>query len=62
MFTHHNRNGALITGSAQRLGKAMAIFLATKGYDIALHYNTSKEHAVQLKDIIENLCGQKVHF
>ncbi|CAH57851.1 pteridine reductase 1 [Ehrlichia ruminantium] len=59
MFTQPNKNGALITGSARRLGRAMAIFLATKGYDIAVHYNSSKEHALQLKDIIENLCNQK---
>ncbi|QGR02219.1 SDR family NAD(P)-dependent oxidoreductase [Ehrlichia ruminantium] len=59
MYTQSNKNGVLITGSAKRLGKAMAIFLATKGYDIAVHYNTSTKHALQLKDIIENFCNQR---
>jgi NAD(P)-dependent dehydrogenase (short-subunit alcohol dehydrogenase family) len=32
---------ALVTGSARRLGKSIAISLANLGFDIALHYNTS---------------------
>lgn len=36
---------ALVTGSAKRLGKAIALGLAAKGYDIAVHYNTSKAEA-----------------
>ncbi|MCE2927823.1 MAG: SDR family oxidoreductase [Rickettsiales bacterium] len=35
----------LITGGARRLGKEMALHLAAKGYDIALHYNRSASEA-----------------
>ncbi len=40
---------ALITGAAQRVGKALALHLARSGYDIALHYHASEAaaHAVQ---------------
>ncbi|SDE24270.1 SDR family oxidoreductase [Ruegeria marina] len=32
---------ALVTGAGQRLGKAMALYLAGRGYDVAVHYATS---------------------
>lgn len=35
----------LITGGARRLGKEIALSLAGKGYDIALHYNQSESEA-----------------
>lgn len=35
----------LITGAARRVGRAMAVFLAGKGYDIALHYHRSQQEA-----------------
>lgn len=38
---------ALVTGAAKRLGKDMALSLASRGYDIALHFNHSKEEAEQ---------------
>jgi NAD(P)-dependent dehydrogenase (short-subunit alcohol dehydrogenase family) len=38
---------ALITGGATRLGRIMALHLATQGYAIALHYNTSEGAAQQ---------------
>ena len=36
---------ALVTGGAVRLGRAIVLHLAERGYDIALHYATSKESA-----------------
>ncbi|WP_112322358.1 SDR family oxidoreductase [Oceanibium sediminis] len=36
---------ALITGSAKRLGRAMALELAEAGYDVAIHYAGSAEAA-----------------
>ena len=33
---------ALITGSARRIGRAIATHLAGEGWDIAVHYNTSQ--------------------
>jgi NAD(P)-dependent dehydrogenase (short-subunit alcohol dehydrogenase family) len=35
----------LITGGARRLGKAMALYLAQRGHDIALHYASSHDDA-----------------
>jgi pteridine reductase len=32
---------ALVTGAAHRVGRALAVGLATNGYDIALHYHAS---------------------
>ncbi|MBD3786299.1 MAG: SDR family oxidoreductase [Sphingomonadales bacterium] len=36
---------ALITGGAQRLGRAMTLYLAGRGYDVAVHYHGSAEAA-----------------
>lgn len=36
---------ALITGAGKRLGRAMALYLAGRGHDVALHYATSREGA-----------------
>ena len=43
-----NQKLALITGSSDRLGKAMALKLAYSGWKIALHYNTSEKEAYSL--------------
>ena len=40
---------ALITGSARRIGRAIAVHLAGEGWDIAAHYNTSREEALSLQ-------------
>lgn len=47
------RKTALITGSAIRVGKAIALALAEQGYDIALHYNHSSQEAVQTAEEIK---------
>jgi NAD(P)-dependent dehydrogenase (short-subunit alcohol dehydrogenase family) len=36
---------ALVTGAGARLGRAMALYLADRGYDVAVHYNASAEGA-----------------
>ena len=36
---------ALITGAARRIGKAMAQHLASQGWNIAIHYNSSEPEA-----------------
>lgn len=38
---------ALVTGGAKRIGKSIALYLAKKGYDIALHYSHSEEDAIK---------------
>ena len=39
---------ALVTGAAKRLGRAMALHLAERGHDVALHYAGSAEAAEEV--------------
>ena len=43
----------LITGAATRVGKAIALHFAERGWNIALHYFRSSLKAKELKKIIE---------
>ena len=43
---------ALVTGGAKRLGRAMALYLADRGLDVVLHYNSSAEVAEAVADEI----------
>lgn len=36
---------ALVTGAARRVGRAMALYLADRGFDVAVHYNGSSDAA-----------------
>jgi NAD(P)-dependent dehydrogenase (short-subunit alcohol dehydrogenase family) len=36
---------ALVTGAGRRLGRAMALYLAGRGFDVAVHYAGSKDEA-----------------
>ena len=47
-----NKN-LLITGAATRVGKAIALHFAKRGWNIALHYFRSSSQAKKLKKIIE---------
>ncbi len=39
------RGRALVTGGAKRLGRAMVLYLAGRGYDVAIHYAHSNAEA-----------------
>lgn len=45
---------ALVTGAGVRLGRAMALYLGARGYDVAVHYATS---AVAADDVVAQLRG-----
>jgi len=47
-----NKN-LLITGSATRVGKAIALYFAERGWNIAIHYFRSSSKAKKLKKTIE---------
>jgi NAD(P)-dependent dehydrogenase (short-subunit alcohol dehydrogenase family) len=42
----------LITGSARRIGKGLALAFADKGWDIVLHYNNSENEVLELSSLI----------
>src|SRR5258706_6623395 len=44
---------ALVTGAAQRIGRAIALDLASQGYAVAVHYHRSGEEAASLVAEIE---------
>ncbi len=48
----------LITGAARRVGRALALALATAGADLVIHYGRSKQEAEQTQAEIEKL-GRK---
>ena len=44
------RGPALVTGGGRRIGRTLAICLAEAGYDVAVHYRTSKAEAETVAD------------
>ena len=49
---------ALVTGAGQRLGRAMALYLGARGYDVAVHYATSDTGAQEVVAELEAM-GQR---
>ena len=49
---------ALITGGARRIGRAMTLYLAERGFRIALHYHSSRHEAEKLAESINRNSGQ----
>ena len=54
-----SNQAALVTGGAIRLGKEIAIALARRGFDLAIHYNTSSREADLVAETLSSL-GIKV--
>lgn len=53
-------NRALVTGAARRLGREMALALAGKGFDVAVHYGRSEQNAAELAELIRATGGNGV--
>ena len=49
---------ALVTGASGGIGQAIAIELASMGFDVGIHYNSNQAKAEQVKKQVEQL-GQK---
>lgn len=60
MTTTHTP-AALVTGGGTRLGAAFALYLAEKGFDVLVHYNSSKEPALEVQQKIQAM-GQECHL
>ncbi len=46
---------ALVTGAAKGIGRTIALKLATEGFDIAIHYRSSKDEAEAVRLEVEGL-------
>jgi NAD(P)-dependent dehydrogenase (short-subunit alcohol dehydrogenase family) len=51
---------ALVTGSAKRIGRQIALDLADSGYDIAVHCNASRNDAGEVAALIQSK-GRRAH-
>ncbi len=52
MSTAPTKGTALVTGAGLRLGRAMSLALADKGFAVAVHYNKSEAPAREVVDLI----------
>ena len=52
------RPWALVTGAAQRIGRALSLFLARQGYNVIIHYHHSEQAARDLAVEIQATGGQ----
>ncbi len=45
---------AIVTGAGHRLGRAMALYLADRGLDVVVHYNSSSDAAEEVAGLIRD--------
>lgn len=53
---------ALVTGAGKRLGRGVALRLATEGVDVAVHYGKSRAEAMEVAGEIEKLGRRSAAF
>ncbi len=53
---------ALVTGSAQRIGREIALELAAHGWQVAVHYRRSAAEAAQTVDAVQLAGGRAIAF
>ena len=52
----------LVTGAAKRLGRAIALALAAGGWQVAVHYRTSEQDAIETVAACARLTSDSAHF
>ncbi len=57
-MTSLNKSKALVTGSSRGIGRAIAILLAEAGADVAIHYHSQKQAAVEVAKAVEQFGRQ----
>lgn len=58
MAAETSRKVALVTGAARGIGRAIALRLAERGMDVAIHYNESVEEASNVVRAVERYGGK----
>lgn len=59
-MSEHNSKTVLVTGAAQRIGRAIALSLAEEGWQVAVHYNGSSNEADATVREISNAGGTAI--
>ena len=57
---HPIPRAALVTGGAQRIGRALSLALAEDGFAVAVHYHGSRDAAENLAELIRGKGGAAV--
>src|SRR6516225_6882155 len=56
------RQSVLVTGAARRIGRALALGFAARGWDVAVHHHESKREAQEVVDQITAQGGKAIHL
>ncbi len=57
-----NRGTVLVTGGSKRIGRAISLMLSKEDFSIAIHYNRSKNEAIELTNLINSNGGKSEIF